>query len=612
MVGERESKSTAKPREGTIKQKFNIRLFKCRVPHKAIHGLADDRLRGEDNKGFQLEEQDGPSPIVTTTFDHDQDVAKIIKSLEKNKTHKVKIKDLLFFLGKVPAEITRPEVKLKYADTFYQDPKKIKEDTLKAFADFFIVFSECAPYRNNSQESLHLFDSFVDRALNLFEEFFPLPKKYSLFLKAISKEIYPIGNMNKFLSKCYSLRKIALLCSSLSSDIFSKPNKFLRGLKDVFNPEEYGFRERYDFLKEKVRQILSDIEKKAQKNKKEESQEAIKDRMREFAESTFRKHSDLEKRSFFEKAKELFYCFGAMNAKSTNIIRDIWLKARETIIKEDALDVQWGSVAEISGVKFLEVRKFLGPVFKERDCFLLRHLNVALLPKNEEIRRDVMLTAILNAAPLHGEDFDDLSNYHELVRSLQKLTEKDKSLIVHTDIQYEEGPNTSSVPLLVLLLTHSVFRKVAMGIVANLGPEVFEVTFKFNDEDKEYNIISLLERINDLCKDREKDMKEKNTSRSQDFSILYDGLDEFIGALKTIKGKYRLPSVLKKQFESTSELVKKDLHNIFQSTEPKLQQDRMLMQVPIKPPTRLLVEAEKPKNALEGLSSQNIENVFYR
>lgn len=520
---------------GTLKQKTEPRSsgdqresFK-----KTDHLLVEKAMHVPQSESQDNEQESSNSftKLQVEQFYHQGHVKMV--PLEEHEVHHLKTKDLIDFAQIVPIEMLKPKVQLEYRDTTKKD-HKWKSGAIYSFSKFFsCIRKKMTPafFEAKSKETKIKFDEFCNKVIKLFDDFFPLPLKYKIFLTELVKILHEEDLLDgDLLNKCIFLEDILL--ESHLNDSSDQLDVFFTSLESSYGSFkrsmacEESVSVEYGAFQDRCRELIKNLNEEI----KEESSNEIESKIKKFAEDMLFGRPDSKKDSFF---RTMLSDPMLGDRLSIDQIRALWVDTRDAILINDNFNIKNICINGLDVPKecMQATREFLGTILLDRGDVLLGSFDHSVLC-DSKMRQDLVVTSVLNTTKDSCDRRlrDVLSNNVKRIKGvLKKLTDQEKIAIMHTDIKY--GPDLSrSVPLVVLLLTNDQYFMSREDIIECLGQKVFQIKFKLDDGEKEYGIISLLEKIKEDCI---VDEKRGNPERARFFNPRI--MESDIKKLKEIK-----------------------------------------------------------------------------
>lgn len=552
-----------------VEYKYSI---KKKLKHLLLEKNNDKKITGPIKKE-KLTSKLGVKQIVPLTSEHKKncfDCVKIAEVAKEGEALEVRTQHLFGFSKIHLAELLKPKAELKYHAAASQIIPLDQESIFQILKFFFeyrnILINFKKKDTGEERKECADFGEFIKDKLDLFEEFFPLPKKHRLFVEKLAEIICKNKNTNHCKHTFFDEYK--LLCCILEKikhsqyDIFVINGAFLDLLEDtdiqyqVTKSRSYDLK--YEFFKKQCNQAIIDIN---QQDIVDDLKE-IKNRIKILAESTFTDPVFGEK-SFSERMKEGVFCSGFVKGSEMRKIKDFWLKIREQIIKENnSLDVRNLSQNNpihvlnisvndnvVSERHVLGVVEFLGSIPQERGQILLGEWRSSQMPNNQSILRDLVVVALSNIT-CHNQNivrnpWERKTNLDQLLYAFNQLTKKERMALLRTNV----NSDGMSLPLMFLILIDPSQKDVMLFIIENFGLEAFDIKFRFNEEREECDIIQLLEKMKNFCEETAAD--QKTTQKERSFFSEYienDRLRYLIDELKEIKNKLQ-PNLFKDDAE---------------------------------------------------------------
>lgn len=524
MVGGAKGKNKTTALQEKDKKHQVIPDYSSKAPKKDVKGANKDPE--------QLQTQyDRILPVKSKSRSEQRDNVKAkIVALEKERAHKVKMEDLLGFCEMDIGEVFAPECKLEYKIS-EQQIKKMEKDFLGAFACFLENWRKYIGFEKlESTDKLKIsnFPSLCEEILDLFEEFFPFPKKYRLFAKELAEAIYEDrkkvkSGENIFCEMFVVFSNIMFLVKEPEYDIFNENSKSAKeqpfGITHLLRNEKLKKAINYPSnFRAKCKKIVSGIKKQdTQDNPK-----SIKDKLEKFVNSALNKSSNPEEELFVERMtkviKELTF-EGSEEIKelSSSIEKEI----KKRLIYDGLLDICGvhinGYLLPKKDVK--DASKFLGLTSKNTNTVCLGEVVSAEQFSSSRVKRELVAMAMTAGSGASVEDMSGLSSF------FGQLTKEERFELMHSDIEWRG----KSSPLLLVLLLNPETKNVG-NIVKDFIPEFLDIKFNIEGEEKDYNITEFLEKLKSFCMeqlgDQDMEKKEESSDKSGEVRSFYEDSSE--------------------------------------------------------------------------------------
>lgn len=472
--------------------------------------------------------------------------------VREKQPHKVNMEDLLAFSQMNIKDALGPEFILghKFPE---QQIKEFEKSSLHAFCCFLGYWRDDIFFNKLSSEEgcLELikdadFPKFCEEIVNLFEEFFPFPKKYKLFVGKLAKIIHKDrkkssnskgNNFNKMFAV---LIHIMRFITGSEHDIFNEsdyknikaPRDIIPFLKDEKLKEMIR---RHSFFKKEYEKIVNDVKHVSDR------QIEIQKKLARLANSAFNRNSDPDEESFKERMRAIMQKFSFLGLAEIDTKNDLtWRLIKEKFIKNDSLDIYGVRINNdlIPKINMHVILQFFGVLPANTDILFLGTCDGRWVG-GSKIRRDLVAASI---AATHIDD--GMCNQRSLLCFLKQLSQKERIEIMYSDVQWEGR----SLPLLLMFLLHPEKRSITIKIIEEFLPEFFDVEFKVHGEEESFNIMSLLEKMKDFCNKRLQDQDTTKEDRALCENLLSTKcLEKLIDELERIKEKCELQLKLRKE-----------------------------------------------------------------
>lgn len=511
--------------------------------------------------------------------------AKIV-ALEERRPHEVKMQDLAFFSQMRPKDILDIQCILEY--DFGVLERVVKEKKLGLYflrpLNYFLEcwrsdvgFNKLKPQKMNGDN----FVEFCKEILDVFEEFFPLPKKYRLFLNELTKAVYEdkkkfddaeydlfvdelakeMGGKKddlflrglakiRYEEGCFSrmytsLREIIGIIISSEYDIFDENND--RSAKEepfyAFSFLEDGrlkkYVRNYGAFRERCKVIVDNIKKQ---NIPDFSEKEIQGKLKKLANSAFNKNSNSDEWHFSERMEGVMRKFFLFNKQNIDELSDrIWQKTKDCFVNVKNIGGVCINGDLIPKEDTKMVSEFLNVTPQNTSIYLLKEFDNVRALSGSKIRRDLLFTSTAVACLFLSR------NKAILLDFFRQLTQKERTEIMYSEIKWGEK---RSIPLLLIFLLNLEKRDITIDFIRSFLPEFFDLRFKIHGEKESHNIFGLLQEIKNFCENKSNDLASQAKSSKEEICLyanLLGMLDEgLVGKLRQIREEQKLGLVSKK------------------------------------------------------------------
>lgn len=431
----------------------------------------------------------------------------------------VEMEHLSDFLKTDMEIIAKRDIKISSQINDEQWDEQLNKNCLTALARFFSYLRYTEPFLRTREdvalkERCAGFVDFCKKKIDLFEEFFPLPKRCRLFAERLLEIIHKdkntsVDDKDIFILKYESFMAVLEKFYYLQcDDVFKKPNIFLSMSRKnnllfdfVGKKPSSEQTEIYKSFEKELTKLLKDTKNQ---NIVEDTQN-IKNKIKAVIESTFNKNSISGKESFLDAMKREVFTSECVELTKSEMrgVRNIWSEIKKHITNNSA-SMKISRICvngeDIPEQDMLVAAEFLRSIVKKENGLVLGEWDPARLPSDSEIRQDLVVVAMTNLAfpKFLINDFlvIALNNLGSLGRAFSQLTKEERMGVMCAEVRCGE----KSFPLLPLLFLDSDNMYDLVDVIKDFVPRVFDIRFQINKETKECNIIELLEMINDCLK----------------------------------------------------------------------------------------------------------------